>query len=372
MATAPVFRTSASVRHQFNRQETLFPFVSAPQSREGFGGEKATIAAASLSVPAIRPIPHQPSITPQLCLRSASGEPEQKREEIFPQKSGKITSRFCGSLSPLRPNTAPSVTDPYPAPAPCRTQGARGTADTPPAAHDRATLKTLKAAFTLIELLVVIAIIAILASMLLPALNKARGSAHRASCFSKLNTLGKQITFYCGDNNDVLPLTTTSYDGGWFYGGNPSAGAAPGTLAPYYGTPLYYYIGRNGEMNCPADTRQNPSEYFYYKSFSYGLNISICGRENDATASQCGPFKLQRYRERKVIAFDCAGDTPSESEVSNNQHQFYGFWQQKSKQATYHSGGANKLFTDGSAAWWLAAEDVSYSQAHKRYVLEFE
>ena len=84
-------------------------------------------------------------------------------------------------------------------------------------------------AFTLIELLVVIAIIAILASMLLPALAKAKAKGQSITCMSNAKQLQLCWFMYATDNDDFMVPNALNHKDAWIDGsGSARANSLPG------------------------------------------------------------------------------------------------------------------------------------------------
>ena len=177
-------------------------------------------------------------------------------------------------------------------------------------------MKLKKNAFTLVELLVVIAIIAILASMLLPALQKARETAQQAACMSNMKQIATAFIMYENDWQCVIP--------GMFDSGTPplnNLGMWP-MLASKYAD--HGDVDEKGNpwrlskiMECPAIKRTIPLNdnvgacsyamtRMFYKPVNYDTNrvqapeLDWTSHNPDPNAAYAKPFRSRDQISRRL------------------------------------------------------------------------
>ncbi len=154
----------------------------------------------------------------------------------------------------------------------------------------RSGLSRRRTGFTLVELLVVIAIIGILASLLLPALGRAKVAARKTSCLSRLKQWNVALLSYAEDNEESIPRESFIPGGTsinlWAQVRNPLAGDVwyntlpeyadgrrAAAYAPMAARPDFY--DRNKLFHCPSASFPKGADVDEIAYFSYAMNSKL-------------------------------------------------------------------------------------------------
>jgi len=205
-----------------------------------------------------------------------------------------------------------------------------------------------KNGFTLIELLVVVAIIAILASMLLPALSRARDRARQAVCTSNLKQIGLAVFMYADSYKDAIPTYAAEGDAWQCFAG---------LLDPFVsGLPLNTTRGYSKVWRCPAD-RENikASKTIGWNTLTYGINKALYNRPGYMASASYWPTRRNFCRLGRLQAPDKTlyiaehGREEGQPHTWNNQHtgivgpSVSGGWYQL---GNFHGGASNTAMTN--------------------------